>query len=269
MTVQELQIPSVRGAAIPATLVLSDRDGPVPLVALVHGFAGSRQEGGGYILEAEALAEDGIASIRMDFSGCGDSQDSFRSGTLRTMVSDVVCCVNYACDHAPIDRSRLGLQGMSLGGRIVMELINDGTLPIHAAALISPAADNSVHAALFGSYEAFLAAYEQAKEAGFYHFYDTLFDCYLDLDVTWFSQLLTCDTLGNAKPFPGPMQVVWAADDTVVPPSVSRKAADAYHADFVEISGDGHSYGCYSDRKDVLARLVACQCAFFSSAFFD
>ena len=262
----ELQIPSRRGSRIPATLVLPEGEGPFPLVALVHGFAGSRQEGGGYPREAEALAQAGIASIRMDFAGCGDSRESFRHATLREMAEDVVCCMDYACAHAPIDRARLGLQGMSLGGRIVMELLNSAPLPVAAAALISPAADNSVLIPLFGSEAGFYAAYDQAKREGFYHYYDELIQVWLDIDADWFAQVLEMDTLGCARPFPGPMQVVWAADDTVVPPAISRKAAEAYGAPMVEITGDGHSFGCYSDRADVLARLIDCQRDFFSRA---
>lgn len=264
MTSKELLIPSARGTEIPATLVLPEGDGPFPLVALVHGFAGSRQEGGGYPLEAEAMARAGIATIRMDFAGCGDSRESFRGATLSNMVGDVIACMEYAAARYSIDRAKFGLQGMSLGGRIVMELLGGGQLPVAAAALISPAADNSVHAALFGSYENFLKAYDQAQRDGVYVFYDELFQKNLELDVTWFRDLLERDTLGSALPFPGPMQVVWAADDVVVPPAISQKAAAAYGAPLVEITGDGHSYGFYSDRRDVLDRLIACETDFFS-----
>ncbi|MDR1893554.1 MAG: hypothetical protein LBQ61_02525, partial [Spirochaetales bacterium] len=52
---QDALIPN-EGRQVPATLTLPAGKGPFPLVVFNHGFAGSRQEGGGFARLAEALA---------------------------------------------------------------------------------------------------------------------------------------------------------------------------------------------------------------------
>ena len=74
--VQEAMIPS-RGVSIPATMVIPPRkpEQALPLVLLLHGHGGTREEAGAFTRVAAELAARGIASIRMDFPGCGDSTE--------------------------------------------------------------------------------------------------------------------------------------------------------------------------------------------------
>ena len=58
-----------RGIEIPAVVNLPDGDQTaLPLVVLVHGHGGSKDENIGFPAIAAELAKRGIASIRMDFS---------------------------------------------------------------------------------------------------------------------------------------------------------------------------------------------------------
>ena len=62
-----------RGVQVPATLVTPDGVDAFPVVALIHDHGGSREENVGFAAIADALAAQGIGSIRMDFPGCGES----------------------------------------------------------------------------------------------------------------------------------------------------------------------------------------------------
>lgn len=261
----ELQIPQ-REAYIPATLVLPEGNGPHPLAAIVHGFSGSRQEGGGYPPLAQKLAANGVASIRMDFSGCGDSVESFRLGTLSNMIADVRACFDYCLAHYPIDAARLGIMGMSLGGRVAMEVLNSGLPKLSAGLLVAPAADLQTIQGVIGDEAAWQKAYRYARAEGF-----VAIPCYfggpdLELSPEWFEDLETMDTLGSARPLGIPVEVVYAEDDLVVSPAVPKRCAAAYGAKLFEISGDGHVFGYYSDRKDVLNRVIDEAAAFFASS---
>ncbi len=62
-----------------------------PAILICHGFAG--QKTGRYRLYvtlAEELAKSGVAVLRLDFRGCGDSEGDFVNTTLAGEVSDAL-----------------------------------------------------------------------------------------------------------------------------------------------------------------------------------
>lgn len=62
---------------------------PVPIVVMLHGTASNKDEAGnGYIYLSERLAEDGIASIRFDFAGSGESERDYEEYTVFGAVED-------------------------------------------------------------------------------------------------------------------------------------------------------------------------------------
>jgi len=63
---------------------------------MAHGHGGNRDEAGGFTRMAEALAQRGIASVRMDFPGCGDSQEPFTQNNLGNMVKDLLAARDFA-----------------------------------------------------------------------------------------------------------------------------------------------------------------------------
>ena len=98
-----------RGAQIPATLVTPDGAESYPVVVLIHGHGGSREENVGFGAIADALAAQGIGSIRMDFPGCGESTESFQLNTLSNMKADVAAAIEYVKANTGV--TKLGLLG--------------------------------------------------------------------------------------------------------------------------------------------------------------
>jgi len=93
----------------------------VPAILMCHGFAG--QKTGKYRLYvtiAEELAKNGIAVLRIDFRGCGDSEGDFINTSLMGEVSDALKGLEFLNDHPAVDSSRLGIFGRSLGGAIAV-----------------------------------------------------------------------------------------------------------------------------------------------------
>ena len=64
--------------------------------------------------------------------------------------------------------------------------------------------------------------------------------------------------------FSGPTLVIYAGDDTAVSPSVSAAVAETLKAEVVDATGDGHSYGFYSDKTDVLNAVTTGVADFFA-----
>jgi putative redox protein len=62
---------------------------------------------------ARALAQAGIACLRFDFTGLGDSEGSFADTTFHSMVEDVACAADFLAQHY---QPAQALIGHSMGG---------------------------------------------------------------------------------------------------------------------------------------------------------
>jgi len=89
----------------------------VPGVVFLHGFTGDRMESHWIFIKcARALAQAGIASLRFDFYGSGESEGEFREATLQGEIADARDAVEFFQRQRGIDPERVGLCGLSLGG---------------------------------------------------------------------------------------------------------------------------------------------------------
>ena len=179
----DLTIPGKRGD-IYATVQLPGklaRSGKMPLAVLCHGFTGTRQGDGHFAPLAQALADQGIATVRLDFPGCGDSTEPFTAYTLTNMEDDVESVIQYMRTHYGTDRT--ALVGHSMGGRLAC-LYPAAKGGIDALVLWSPANGNGLqgleflHIEDFSVVEAYAA---QADAAGQVDVWDvTLSDTFIN-----------------------------------------------------------------------------------------
>jgi hypothetical protein len=96
---------------------------PAPAVLMLHGFGSAKDEVGGmFARAAAALAERGIASLRIDFRGFGKSDGDTGAATLDGMLADARVALDALRAMEGIDPARLGLLGFSLGGGVAMLL---------------------------------------------------------------------------------------------------------------------------------------------------
>lgn len=250
-----------RGVQVPATLVTPDGVDSYPIVVLAHGHGGNREEGAGYGAIADALAFQGIASIRMDFPGCGASTEPFTANTMTNMKADVLAAVDYAKATLPV--TTVGIFGYSMGGRIVVELLKEGFTP-DAAAVLAPAVKFSLADCLGENTEAALAAFETEG----HYAYNTIYGQTLDVSKEWAEDLTKYEYPAlvddAAAAYKGPMLSIYADDDSVVPPAGSQYVADAMGAPVVKANGCDHSYGFYSEDLHVRNAVVYGASSFFA-----
>lgn len=162
---KNIEIPGTRGN-IPATIQLpakSARGEELPLVVLCHGFTGNRQGDGHFAPLAEDLAAHGIATVRLDFAGCGDSTEPYANYTLANMAADVDSVIGYM--QATYGTGKTALVGHSMGGRLVSLYPQLGQYPVTALALWSPANGTGLQGLEFLSIDNFAAVEELAARA--------------------------------------------------------------------------------------------------------
>ena len=109
-----------------------------PIVIICHGFTGNRNE----ILHrtlADGLEAQGIASIRFDFNGHGESEGLFEQMTIPNEIEDARCVYNFI--RADERFGKIGIMGHSQGGVVASMLAGQlGKKAIKAVALFAPAA---------------------------------------------------------------------------------------------------------------------------------
>ena len=254
--------------AVPATVIVPDGTGPFPAVVMNHGHGGGRQEGGGFTRLADALAKAGIATIRMDFAGTGDSKAPWTDQSLSSMISDSNASLAYLLANYPVDPERLGLLGYSMGGRIALTIAQTEGSPYKAVGLLAPSANpgKGLLLLLAGSEANYEKLYAEAKSDKGYADYTTQYGQQQQLSLAWFDELLASSPLDGIGAYTGPMLVVHGDKDVTIQPAENEAVVAAYpRASIVLVPEADHGYGFYSDQPAVSALVESSFAEFFST----
>jgi len=104
-----------------ATLTLP-RDATRPAAAiLVHDFGGHRNAPVGFARLAGSLAEGGIASLRFDLQGCGESGPVGVVCPTGPWAEDVLAAASFAESLECLDPCRLAVIGLGVGAGVAVE----------------------------------------------------------------------------------------------------------------------------------------------------
>ena len=109
------------GLELAGTLTVPRSAGPHPAVVLITGSGPQDRDEGvaghrPFLVLADHLTRRGIAVLRYDDRGVGDSRGDFRSATNTDFVSDALAAVAYLKTRSEVDPARIGLIGHSEGG---------------------------------------------------------------------------------------------------------------------------------------------------------
>jgi dienelactone hydrolase len=96
--------------------------GPAPAIMLMHGYSGDKDEHGRFKYASQRMNDMGFAVIRFDFRyGKTPENGSESDGQLIDMtpdewISDAKAITSYAAGLPEIDKGRMGVIGLSMGG---------------------------------------------------------------------------------------------------------------------------------------------------------
>ena len=108
---------------IPGVYTYPDVKGKYPAVLLLHGVLSSKS-GDGFMLPkiAESLAENNIASLRIDFCSCGESIRSRKDYHILTLCDEARTAYLDMQKNELIDPNKIAILGHSYGGVIVNKI---------------------------------------------------------------------------------------------------------------------------------------------------
>ncbi len=230
---------------IPATVCLPTAEGKHPAVVMLHGTGSSRDEaGGGYKTAAPILAAKyGIATIRIDFMGNGDSTADYKGYTFASAVGDAVTAAKYMASLDGVNPDAIGVMGWSQGGTDA--LLSAGEHPEIFKSVVTWAGAPSLKLdGFFGD-----AQYEEAKKNGFFVMNFDWRDS-LNVSLQWCEDVMNTDVLAVFSAFEGPVLAIAGKNDTTVDPAWSDKIVDANkdtrsHAAFID--GMDHTFNVFSE----------------------
>jgi len=223
----------VDGQNLVGTLAMPTTEAPPPVALLLPGFSGLRDElpvtdtdEGVYQRTARMLAERGIASLRIDYRGSGDSDGAWEDTTFTSQITDAMAAVDLLAGYASVDSDRIGVVGWSQGG-----LVGAATAARHpsvaSTVLWAPVAvASSTFTHLFGPETMIegLAAGDTVVTA-------TLpWEATTDLRGWFFEDMFVVDPVAEIAGYDGPLLViVGSRDDTVFPQPQSGELFTRYH----------------------------------------
>lgn len=115
------------------------KEGVFPGIVICHGFKDHKDKPF-YINLAQTLEKSGFSVLRFDFTGSGVSEGLFEDISIRQEVMDVGSAVTYMMGLPEVDRSRIGVCGISLGGMVsIIQATSNPTIRVLAS--LCPAID--------------------------------------------------------------------------------------------------------------------------------
>jgi len=130
---------NTKGENLWAVLSLPKGKEKIPAVIAVHGFCGSKSKRK-MVKIGRRFAKSGIAVLRFDFSGCGDSEGDFEKMSINQEGKDLKSAYNFLIKNPRINREKIGFLGHSLGALIVC-LLQKEKLIAKTLVLVSQALD--------------------------------------------------------------------------------------------------------------------------------
>ncbi len=249
---------------VPAIIVVPDTAIPVPAVILLHGSASHKNEVGNlYQRLAEQLAGQGIASIRIDFAGTGDSPVDYTHYTLHSAVRDATLAMQYMMNQPDVDANRFGVVGFSQGGLIAQLLLAQQPDIKSFVAWSSVASDGVGPFA-----DMFESLYMKAKAEGQVE-QQYAWRTPLMISIDWFEQVKVNKSLSDMQYFKGSVLAIAGSRDSVVPPSAATRlinATGSNEARAVIIKGADHIFNVLDDSADQDEQLLKMTTEWFAEA---
>ncbi len=210
----------------------------IPMVIMMHGFGGNK--GGGerrtlFDVIADKLEAQGIATIRFDFNGHGESEGEFWQHTVPNEIEDALKVYEYVRDLRYV--STVSVLGHSQGGVVASMVAGKLGAEIKAAVLMAPAAvlrDDAIRGSTFGS------SYDPLNLQGDYI---ELMGGRQKLGTEYIRTAFSLPIYKTAANYKGAICVIHGTGDKVVPYTYGERYTEqSNNAELYILPGEDHGF---------------------------
>ncbi len=247
---------------IPGTMAIPSGGGPVPAVLMLHGFGSQKDEVGDmYARVAAALAERGVASLRIDFAGASADAQPWVDNTYDGMVADSRVALDWLIGLRRVDDDRVGLLGFSLGTKVAMTVAGTDDRVAAFASWSGSTANGAVDFQFYFDeyYDDALANGSVVVDLGF---------TVVELSIEWFETIAASRNLDLISGYSNPLLAIAGSDDTVVDPHWSKallRVANSSDETLRIIDGADHIYHVLTDDQSFAEEVIHITARWFSS----
>ena len=178
-----------------------------PMVLLCHGFMGNK-DGALEKQIAELLRQQGIASIRFDFNGHGQSEGRFQDMTVPNEIVDAKKVIEYVSKLPYVES--IAISGHSQGGVVAAMTAGElGAEKIKAVVLLAPAAvlrDDAIRGSTMG------ATYDPFNPGEYVELFRGM-----NLGAEYIRTAFSLPIYETAAKYQGPSLIIHGTGDRVVP----------------------------------------------------
>lgn len=212
-----------------------------PTAVFVHGFTSNRLELPSFVGMSRLLETVGIASVRFDLSGHGESDGDFFDVTITGEIAETRAILRTVRDLGFVDAERIALVGMSMGG-VVAGIVAAEEPGIRALCLWSPAA-----VAPFEIGSGRLKGKPLAPEIAEKGYVDT---GGYRMSPALVTDIAGLDVYGRSAAYRGPVHILHGDRDDIAPLAYGRRYLDHYdgNAELEVVAGADHAWGSVPHR---------------------
>ena len=246
------------GVMVPAL----ERNEKAPLVILAHGFMGNKDENGlfsGGVFDMPGAADQlltlGIASVRIDFPGTGDSAESFENYTMDNMLGDLDVVYRHMLENDSVDPGRVAILGWSMGGKVAALFVDNhpeiGTMLLWAPAAGNGTDDLDKALSSFGT-DLQATAMRDGKALMNSPFPDKTF--YISKE--FFTSLDGCKPMESINNYKGNKMFIYGTADSAIPARIYQDLISKTDIGYLSVEGADHDFGADGTNNPVQAKTL-------------
>lgn len=213
------------------------------LVLMYHGFTGNKTEHAGHFRNlSRLLAAEKIASLRMDFSGNGESDGEFSDFTFDTLIAEANLMLDYAKTIS--DVKRVMLLGFSMGGAVAAMVAAKRYQEIDKMVLWSPAGN-------------ILEKIKKAFESGIKLENGNVMMGTFELSKAMVESVNRYDVYQGIENFKKPVLIIHGRKDLAVNYLISAiYSVRFFNSHLFYLNEAGHGYDSLTDREELYQRTL-------------
>ena len=239
---------------IPAIFSYPAEGNNFPAIILCHGTASHKNEiGDMYVMLANKLLKSGIASIRFDYAGCGESSALPQELTFCGEVEDTYDVYKYLLKCNNIDKTKIGILGLSQGARIMAELFKIAPELKFGVSWSGACQSNE------GLFEEWHKGYYNEAVKNGYAVVPMTWGDNLIISKEWFEEIKKSTPMEGLKHYKGPVLAIAGIEDDIIPfqhTSEIIKMCNNLNSRAIIYPGANHIFNILSDDLTIMNTVI-------------